>query len=68
MYNKQLEQLDERINFEQSLAMSETGDMPEVIKSDRGVAVKKGMFYEIIEEDDNESAPIKGKRISRIKQ
>lgn len=68
LYNNQLDQLDERINFEQALTTCDTNDMPNVIKSEQGVAFKKGTFYEIIEEVKDEPPPTKGKRISRVKR
>lgn len=66
LYRNQILQMNERLNFEQTLESCDTEDMPSVIKSEKGIAVKRGVLYEIIEEDQSEPTP-RGKRVSRLK-
>lgn len=66
VFEGQLQQLQDRIDLEQPATESTSSSYPMIIKSDKGVAFKRGMFYEIVEQDLVD-APLKGKRISRIK-
>lgn len=66
-FDSQLEQLMQRISFEQFLDEVDTSEMPNVIKSEKGVAVKRGSFYDIIEEDQVEPTT-RGQRISRVRK
>lgn len=69
IYEGQLIQLMKRLNIEEDVLSLEMEDMPDKIYSEKGVAVKDGMFYEIIEKvDDDPMEETKGKeRISRVK-
>lgn len=66
VFEGQLQQLQDRIDLEQTVNERESSDKLMIIKSDKGVAFKRGLFYEIVEQDFSD-APIKGKRVSRIK-
>nr|XP_022919905.1 uncharacterized protein LOC111428563 [Onthophagus taurus] len=69
MFIAEKDQLERRLGYDfcESDDVPDVSEMPESILSDKGMAFKRGNFFEIVEEDD-EPYLGKSKRISKVKK